>query len=40
MDGGAGAWEAASANVNFVYVPAQDANCTARNNSVLFTVGR
>lgn len=31
------AWEGA-ANVTFVYVPAQDGNCTASNNSVLFNV--
>ena len=38
MNGGAGLWESASSKVNFVYVPAQDANCTTRNNSVLFSV--
>jgi hypothetical protein len=38
MAGGAGLWEAASSKINFVYVPAQDANCTTRNNSVLFSV--
>ena len=38
MASGAGLWEAASSKINFVYVPAQDANCTTRNNSVLFSV--
>ncbi len=38
MAAGAGLWEAASSKVNFVYVPAQDANCSTRNNSVLFSV--
>ena len=38
MNGGAGLWEAASSRINFVYVPSQDANCTTRNNSVLFSV--
>ena len=38
MNGGAGLWEAASSKINFVYVPAQDANCTTRNNNVLFSV--
>jgi len=38
MAGGAGLWEAASSRINFVYVPSQDANCTTRNNSVLFSV--
>ncbi len=32
-----GAW-AAAANVKYVYVPAQDATCTASNNNVLFDV--
>ncbi len=32
-----GAW-AAVANVKYVYVPAQDANCTASNNNVVFDV--
>ena len=31
-------WEAASSKINFVYVPSQDANCTTRNNNVLFSV--
>ncbi|MGZ5399293.1 MAG: M57 family metalloprotease [Nocardioides sp.] len=38
MASGAGQWEAASSKVNFVHVPAQDANCTTRNNNVLFSV--
>ena len=38
MNGGAGLWEAASSKINFVYVPSQDANCTTRNNNVLFSV--
>ena len=38
MAGGAGLWEAASSRINFVHVPSQDANCTTRNNSVLFSV--
>ena len=38
MNGGAGLWEAASSKINFVYVPAQDASCTTRNNSILFSV--
>jgi hypothetical protein len=38
MNGGAGLWEGASSKINFVYVPSQDASCTTRNNSVLFSV--
>ena len=38
MNGGAALWEGASARINFVYVPAQDASCTTRNNAVLFSV--
>ena len=38
MNTGAGLWEAASSKVNFTYVPSQDASCTVRNNSVLFSV--
>lgn len=38
MTAGAGQWEAATTKVNFVYVPAQDGNCTTRNTSVLFSV--
>jgi hypothetical protein len=38
MNGGAGLWEAASSRINFVYVPSQDASCTTRNTSVLFSV--
>ena len=38
MAGGAGLWEGATAKVNFVYVPAQNASCNTRNNNVLFSV--
>lgn len=38
MNSGAGLWEAASSRINFVHVPAQDASCTTRNTSVLFSV--
>jgi len=38
MNQGAGLWENASSKVNFVYVPAQNANCNVRNTSVLFSV--
>jgi len=38
MAGGAALWESATAKVNFVYVPAQDASCTTRNSAVLFSV--
>jgi hypothetical protein len=38
MNAGAALWEGATKKVNFTYVPAQDANCTVRNNSVLFSV--
>ncbi len=38
MASGAGQWEAASSKVDFVYVPSQDASCTTRNNTVLFSV--
>ena len=37
MNNAAAAWEAA-ANVNFVYVSAQDSNCTASNTNVVFDV--
>jgi serine protease len=37
MEAAGNAWEQV-ANVNFVYVPAQDGNCTASNNNVLFDV--
>ncbi len=37
MAAAAGAWEAVS-DVKFVYVPAQDANCNAANNNVMFDV--
>jgi hypothetical protein len=38
MNQGAALWEGATSKVNFTYVPAQDASCTTRNNSVLFSV--
>jgi hypothetical protein len=38
MAGGAGLWEAATTKVNFIHVPSQDASCTTRNSSVLFSV--
>ena len=38
MSQGSGLWEAASSKVNFVYVPSADADCTTRNNAVLFSV--
>ena len=38
MSQGAALWEGATSKVNFIYVPAQDASCTTRNNSVLFSV--
>ncbi len=37
MAAAAGAWEQAG-NVDFVYVSAQDGNCTASNNNVVFDV--
>ncbi len=37
MASATGAWQAA-ANVKYVYVPAQDASCTASNNNVVFDV--
>jgi serine protease len=37
MEAAGNAWEAV-ANVNFVYVPAQDGNCTASNSNVVFDV--
>jgi hypothetical protein len=37
MANAAGAWEQV-ANVNFVHVSAQDSNCTASNNNVVFDV--
>lgn len=39
MDAATAGWES-RANVNFVYVPAQDANCTRQNTSVVFNVGQ
>jgi Dual-action HEIGH metallo-peptidase len=38
MASGAGLWEAASSRINFVHVPSQDASCTTRNKSVVFSV--
>jgi len=38
MASGAGLWEAASSKINFVYVPSQDASCSTRNKTVLFSV--
>jgi len=38
MNTGAGLWEGATTKVNFVYVPAQDGNCTTRNSSIVFSV--
>ena len=38
MNQGVALWEGATSKVNFTYVPAQDASCTTRNNSVLFSV--
>ncbi len=35
---GAGQWEAAAPRINFVHVPSQDASCTTRNKSVVFSV--
>lgn len=39
MTAAAGGWES-RANVNFVYVPEQDTNCTRTNTSVVFNVGQ
>ena len=38
MTAGSGLWEAASSKVNFTHVPSADADCTTRNNAVLFSV--
>ena len=38
MTSGAGQWEAAAPRINFVHVPSQDASCTTRNKSVVFSV--
>ncbi len=35
---GAALWEGASSKVNFVYVPSQNAKCTVRNKSIIFSV--
>jgi serine protease len=39
LDAATGGWES-RANVNFIYVPAQDANCTRTNSNVVFNVGQ
>ena len=39
MASAAASWEAA-ANINFVYVPAEDGNCTSSNNNVMFDVNQ
>jgi hypothetical protein len=39
MNSAAGAWEAV-ADIDFHHVSAQDGNCTASNNSVVFDVRR
>ena len=36
--GGAALWESASSKVDFRYVSSADANCTTRNNAVVFSV--
>lgn len=38
MQGGAAMWENSSSGIDFRYVPAQDGNCTTRNNNVVFSV--
>ncbi|GAA4387654.1 hypothetical protein GCM10023153_02200 [Ornithinibacter aureus] len=38
MAAGAAQWEAATSNVNFTYVPAQDRSCTTRNTNVVSSV--
>lgn len=38
MASGAATWENATSRINFVYVPAQNSNCTTRNNNVVFSV--
>ncbi|GAA5124767.1 hypothetical protein GCM10023339_46830 [Alloalcanivorax gelatiniphagus] len=38
MTSGAGLWEGASSKIDFVHVPAQDASCTTRNKTVVFSV--
>ncbi|GAA1449253.1 hypothetical protein GCM10009641_79050 [Mycobacterium cookii] len=38
MAAGAALWEGASSRIDYVHVPSQDASCTTRNKSVLFSV--
>ena len=38
MAQGAANWENASSAIDFVYVPSQNASCTTRNSSVVFSV--
>ena len=38
MAAGAQLWEDASSAIDYVHVPSQDASCTTRNKSVLFSV--
>lgn len=38
MASGAGLWEAASSQVNFVHVGSQDGSCNTRNQNVVFSV--
>jgi hypothetical protein len=38
MAAGAALWEGASSRINYVHVSSQDASCTTRNKSVLFSV--
>ncbi len=38
MESGAALWEAASSKIDFIYDASADANCTTRNNAVLFSV--
>ncbi len=38
MESGAALWEAASSKIDFIYDSSADANCTTRNNAVLFSV--
>ena len=38
MAAGAALWEGASSRIDYVHVPSQDASCTTRNKTVLFSV--
>lgn len=38
MAAGAALWEGASSRINYVHVPSQDASCTTRNKTVVFSV--